>query len=341
MSLDELARGAGRLVRDDLERLPSVGVEEAGTGVVVQRQDGCVLACSASAARLVGLPGAQLCGRAPIDPGWEAVDEGGKVLRCEEHPSIRALDAGEDVRGAVIGVRRRGERSRWLLVNARLVTSPSLRIVVSSIADTSASQMMAWDRERLFASLRFLVDLLEAKHPSTAQHSDRVGHLSFVLALELGWSAERAAELREAALLHDIGKVSLPDALLLSPNALTAEEYAQIKRHAVLGARIGADALSAEQAGWVRHHHEHWDGRGYPDGLLGTAIPSGARLLALADAWDVITSGRAYSARRTRAEAQAEIEAHAGSQFCPEAVDGFARVLRRGADRPPRLRRAQ
>ena len=106
-------------------------------------------------------------------------------------------------------------------------------------------------------------------------HSDRVAVLCAMLAEQLGWDGERTALLREAAIVHDVGKIGVPDSFLLKPGPLAPEEYERLKEHAVLGAWIVPDVLSPEQTSWVRHHHERWDGRGYPDGLDGSRIPDG------------------------------------------------------------------
>jgi HD-GYP domain-containing protein (c-di-GMP phosphodiesterase class II) len=124
----------------------------------------------------------------------------------------------------------------------------------------------------------------------TQKHVERVAHISAALADAADWSTARIARLCEAALLHDVGKIGVPDAVLLKPGTLTDTEYDQVKAHAALGALIAQEVPDPEQARWVRGHHERPDGRGYPDGLSGQDMPDGARLLALADAYDAITS---------------------------------------------------
>ena len=123
--------------------------------------------------------------------------------------------------------------------------------------------------------------------------------------------------------MHDVGKIGVPDAILFKPGRLSPEEYEQVKEHAELGARIVAEALTPEQVSWVRSHHERWGGGGYPAGLMAERIPEGARIMALADAWDVMTSNRPYRAGvATPAEAIAECRAAAGDQFWPPNVQG-------------------
>jgi diguanylate cyclase (GGDEF)-like protein/PAS domain S-box-containing protein/putative nucleotidyltransferase with HDIG domain len=183
------------------------------------------------------------------------------------------------------------------------------------------------ERQQALVSVRLLARVVDAKDPSTRRHSERVGDLCAEIAEELGWNAERAALLREAGLVHDVGKIVVPDAVLFAPRALEPDERAVVEEHAAVGARIVGEAVSPEQARWVRGHHERWDGSGYPDGLLEEECPEGARILALAEAWDSMTSERPYSTTpATPAEAIAECRARAGSQFWPPAVEALARV---------------
>jgi HD-GYP domain-containing protein (c-di-GMP phosphodiesterase class II) len=135
-------------------------------------------------------------------------------------------------------------------------------------------------------------------------------------------------------MVHDVGKIGVPDSILFKPERLTADEYREIMRHAAIGAEILADVLLPAQVAWVRGHHERWDGRGYPDGLAGEEIPDGARVLALADAWDVMTSTRPYHSPLTTAEALRECERCSGVQFAPEAVTALTRLIAEGAVAP-------
>jgi HD-GYP domain-containing protein (c-di-GMP phosphodiesterase class II) len=128
------------------------------------------------------------------------------------------------------------------------------------------------------------------------------------------------ALLHEAALVHDVGKIGIPDAILLKPARLTADEYEVIKQHADLGARIVDDVLGPEQVEWILSHHERPDGRGYPRGLRGPQLSEGAALLAAADAFDVMVSARPYSPGRSIAAALRECREYVGRQFTAEAV---------------------
>ncbi|HET6690254.1 MAG TPA: diguanylate cyclase, partial [Miltoncostaeaceae bacterium] len=180
-------------------------------------------------------------------------------------------------------------------------------------------------------AMRALAWAVDAKDPYTHRHSARVADLAVRIAAALGWPVTRAAQLREAGLVHDVGKIAVPDAILFKPGPLTDAEREAVTAHAAVGARIVADVLSAEQAAWVRSHHERWDGTGYPDRLAGEEIPEEARILALSDSWDVIVSSRSYQAGRGADAALAEVRRCAGTQFWPVAVDALARLVAAGA----------
>lgn len=179
-----------------------------------------------------------------------------------------------------------------------------------------------------------LARAVDAKDPATRRHSGRVADLAVQLATALGWDANRCIALRDAGLMHDVGKIAVPDAILLKPGRLTAQEYEIVKTHAAVGAAIVADVFSPEQVAWVRHHHERMDGAGYPDALAGDEIPEGARILAVADSVDVMISPRAYSPSVDIAEAVAECRRCEGTQFDPRVVDALARLAEVGAITP-------
>jgi diguanylate cyclase (GGDEF)-like protein len=217
----------------------------------------------------------------------------------------------------------------WAKANGRdacIVYSPEV------VAELSAAERAdRLEHARALAALGALAKAIDAKDPATIRHSERVAALTAELAEESGWGAEEVGRLHDAALVHDVGKIGVPDAILSKPGRLTDEEYDVIKRHADLGARIVAGVLEGDQVAWVRGHHERHDGRGYPDGLAGAEIADGARLLALADAWDAMTGARVYSAPLPPADALAEVRRNAGTQFHPDAVAALERIHARGA----------
>ncbi len=179
-------------------------------------------------------------------------------------------------------------------------------------------------------AMRALAWAVDSRDPNTYEHSERVANLAVRIATALGWTNERCIQLREAGIVHDVGKIAVPDAILLKDGRLTDEEMDVMKRHPEVGAEIVADVLSADQAEWVRGHHERWDGGGYPDGLAGEQIPEEARVLALADAFDVMRSARTYKEARDLAWALNEARASSGSQFWPAAVEALEDLVREG-----------
>ncbi len=164
-----------------------------------------------------------------------------------------------------------------------------------------------------------------------AERLERSQALAGRLARTAGWTVERARQLSEAALVHDVGKIGVPDAVLRKATQLTPEERRQIEGHAELAARIVEGVLTSEQVEWIRTHHERPDGDGYPRGLRGPEIPEGAGLLAVADAWDVMTVSRPYSPQKTFEEALEECLALVGRQFSEAAVGALVALYDSGA----------
>jgi putative nucleotidyltransferase with HDIG domain len=180
-------------------------------------------------------------------------------------------------------------------------------------------------------ALRALVETLEARDPYTRGHSERVGRYSQVLALELRIPSEEARRIRLGALLHDIGKIGIRDEVLLKPTRLTPEEYTVIKQHPVIGAAIMSQMTSCDDlVPMVKFHHERIDGRGYPDGLLDEQIPRGARVIAVADAYDAMTTTRPYRRALSADAAITEILSVAGKQVDREMAEAFCRAAGAG-----------
>jgi diguanylate cyclase (GGDEF)-like protein len=173
-----------------------------------------------------------------------------------------------------------------------------------------------------------LLRVLAERHPDLGEHIHSVAALARDVGRSLGLGAEDLEQVGDAAELHDVGKMAIPDTILTKPGPLDAEEWEFMKRHTLIGERIVAAAPAlAPVARLVRSSHERWDGTGYPDGLAREEIPLGARIVAVCDAYDAIVSDRAYRASRTPAEAMAELERCAGSQFDPAIVEAFAASL--------------
>jgi putative nucleotidyltransferase with HDIG domain len=187
-------------------------------------------------------------------------------------------------------------------------------------------------RERSTAAMESLSATVDARDAYTAGHSRRVQELALAIGRELGLSKAELDLLGHAALFHDIGKLAIPDAILLKPATLTHDEWDLMQRHAEEGARI-IDRLGFLQDAVpaIRHHHERFDGTGYPDRLRGEEIPLGARIIHVADALDSMLTTRIYRAARPAKEAMEELKRSAGSQFCPRCVAALERIL------PPEL----
>jgi len=179
-----------------------------------------------------------------------------------------------------------------------------------------------------------LVQRLEERHPRTHGHSRRVAAFSAAIAVELGLAPQTVNKIHSAALLHDIGKISTPAAIIDKPGSLSGDEYVEIKRHPEAGARMVEPLGDPELAAIVRHHHERFDGCGYPANLHGFEIPLGARIVAVADTLDALVSPRPYRLPTSKRRALEMLREAAGSQLDPTVV----RVALRLAE-PPRRRR--
>jgi putative nucleotidyltransferase with HDIG domain len=173
-------------------------------------------------------------------------------------------------------------------------------------------------------SLLGLANALEAKDPYTRGHSERVAAWARRLALDVGVPAGEADEIAQAGLLHDIGKIGVPEAVLRKPGALDPGELGLMRRHPLVGAHIVAPfEFFADVSLVIRHHHERWDGSGYPDRLAGDAIPLGARIVAVADVYDALTSDRPYRRALPAPEARAHLTAAAGVALDAALVRAF------------------
>ena len=180
-------------------------------------------------------------------------------------------------------------------------------------------------------TLRFTV---EAKDTYTRGHSDRVSEYSVLLGQKVGLSDEELKLLKIGGLFHDIGKIGIPDSILLKPDKLTDEEYSEIKNHPSIGAHIlGSAAAFKEMIPIVKHHHEKFDGRGYPSGLKGEEIPYLARIAAIADTFDAMTSRRSYRNALDLQIVIDEIERCKGTQFDPQLADVFLDILKNDFDK--------
>jgi diguanylate cyclase (GGDEF)-like protein/putative nucleotidyltransferase with HDIG domain len=189
-----------------------------------------------------------------------------------------------------------------------------------------AEHFAAGRRELTWAAT--LARAVDARMATPVEHSTIVARYAAGTAQRLGWTGPDLAHIRIAAMLHDIGKVVLPDRILQKPESLSTLEFEEVKRHPETGAELinRVEGLGGI-ADWVRHSHEHFDGSGYPDGLAGDRIPLASRILLVADAFDAITSDRPYRAAQSQDEALQELRRHAGQQFDPRCVDALGEYL--------------
>ena len=194
-----------------------------------------------------------------------------------------------------------------------------------------AEQALEQLRDSYGSTVLALSVALELRDDQTGGHAERVAELALDLARAVAPGLSDDPELEYGFLLHDLGKIGIPDAILLKPGPLTAGERAVIQRHPGLGERIVARVphLAGLARAVVAAHHERWDGMGYPDGLAGGRIPLAARIFALADAWDAMTNDRPYRAALPSEVAVRELERGRGGQFDPELVDPFLEVVSR------------
>jgi diguanylate cyclase (GGDEF)-like protein len=203
-------------------------------------------------------------------------------------------------------------------VNAHSANGPGLRALA---ADSPADRAM---RLQAATSLALAVDSRDALHGS---HSQAVGRLAARVGARLGWDVEQCELLELAGRLHDLGKVAIPDEVLEKDGPLAPEERKVLERHPTIGANMLTSLGLGAVSGWVLHHHERWDGTGYPDGLAGEAIPHPARILAAVDAFDVLSSDHVYRRRLSQEEAVGELERGAGTQFDPTVVAALVAEL--------------
>jgi putative two-component system response regulator len=194
-------------------------------------------------------------------------------------------------------------------------------LVLSQIRERN--RVLELEARRAFvATVKTLVNLLFAKDSYTGQHSQSVARLAEGLALQCGLTEEEAMYVKLGALLHDVGKIVVPETVLCKPDALTAEETAIIRRHVYHGEQVLAGVPHMEQVrAMVSHHHEWWNGEGYPLRLAGEEIALGGRIIAVVDAYDAMTSDRPYRARLPQSVAVERLRQGAGTQFDPLLVD--------------------
>lgn len=346
--LDRLARfcqeAAGAPDQATVFRLAAQAAAE-----VLQAKGAAILSIDASAGRF------RVAASVGVDPeavaGWVAGQESGLAGR--------ALELGRVVEGPAQGssgpapldsraiwpgrrilcapMLARGRQGVGVLVastaRGRSVPGGLRRQLAVLLADLTAAAaeralLASEGRDLYLSGIRSLVAAIDARDPSARGHSQRVAFYSRRIAEVMGMSPGWVERVELAALLHDVGKIGVADSVLRKPGPLEPAERAVMMAHVELGARIvAANRALADLVPLVRHHHEWYSGGGYPDGLKGDAIPPGAAIISVADAFDTMTTGRPYRKASTLEEAMAELQRCAGTQFHPEVVKALVRVL--------------
>jgi putative nucleotidyltransferase with HDIG domain len=234
---------------------------------------------------------------------------------------------------------KQGKRSRPLHVYSRdelgRLTESFNEMTALITAQRDKLSKSAQDLEEAYiATIRVLAAAIDARDNYTLGHSTRVAQLSLGLAQELGFNKKELEELEIACLFHDVGKIKLPDSILLKEGRLDALEHREMQRHSEYGAEILSKASSLfKYIPAVRHHHEWFDGTGYPDGLAGDKIPLAAAIISLADVYDAMTSDRPYRKALTEEDAQRKIMELAGRQFHPDLAVRFVKLLEKKAEK--------
>ncbi|MEA2331468.1 MAG: hypothetical protein QOH58_1606 [Thermoleophilaceae bacterium] len=215
-----------------------------------------------------------------------------------------------------------------LILAAATIVVAVLKLVVIQRHGGQAEVAAQESARRAVSALAATVD---AKDHYTHNHSLRVSAYALTIAAGFEMDEDTTARVADAGRLHDVGKIAIPDDILLKPTRLTKAEFERVKEHSAEGERIVRVVGLVEEAGWIRHLHERWDGRGYPDGLRGEEIPIESRVLAVADAIDAMTTDRAYRARRSTAEVARELLDCSGAQFDARVVSHAAALLADGS----------
>lgn len=217
----------------------------------------------------------------------------------------------------------------------------AVRIILNNIENARDNRLAAQKVNDLSLDMiKCLVQAVDAKDSYTNGHSVRVAKYSKMIAEKLGYGKDFNDSLYYTALLHDVGKIGVDDAILRKPGRLNAEEYAAIKQHTVTGSKILSQITSMRELMYgARYHHERWDGSGYPEGLKGKEIPLNARIIAVADAYDAMSSNRSYREAMSQQRVRAEIIAGTGTQFWPTAAEAMVELI--DADRNYEMRQGE
>lgn len=211
------------------------------------------------------------------------------------------------------------------------ITREELVTTVRSRLSRFRQAQMARVQQAYLDSLITLANAIEHRSPNSDWDTERLSDLALLLARKLNWSVKRLTDLRFAAILHDIGKIHIPESVLFKIEPLTGDEWEMIRRHPVTGAEMIKDVeYLVDCVPAVRHHHERWDGKGYPDGLKGEQIPESARILAIADSLDAMLTERPFAPARSLESACSEIFGLSGRSYDPVLVDVLRETFTEG-----------
>jgi putative two-component system response regulator len=242
-------------------------------------------------------------------PEWISIPFLFLTARGEKHDILAGKDLGADD----YLVKPLTREELLTAVRARLGRSQQLRV---------AQLQQAYE-----TSLTVLANAIEVRDHYTRGHVERVMAYAFAIAEQLDWRVQQMEQLRFGAILHDIGKIQISETILRKREPLSPEEWEEIRRHPIHGSEMIRDIpYLAPAIPIIRYHHERWDGKGYPEGLSGDAIPIGARIVSVADAFDAMTTERPYSPARPPQEAYEEIISRSGTQYDPDVVAAFQRA---------------
>jgi putative nucleotidyltransferase with HDIG domain len=233
-------------------------------------------------------------------------------------------DHGADMATLTAAADRALHAAKALGRDRAVIYSPEVTNVLGAVTGRRNVETQAH-----LATVLSLAEALDQRDSGTAKHSQTVGLLCEMMARELGFDEDRVDRLRLAGILHDIGKIGVPDSILCKPGPLTSEEMDQMKRHPELGARMLSSSELDDVRGWILAHHERPDGTGYPKGLTASEIPVEAAIVAVGDAYEAMTSDRVYRMAIGTEKAREELLRWSGKQFDPEVVEAFLRAIDR------------
>lgn len=327
-----------------LDSLYKSTLEQMQEGIILSDSDGNIVFVNDAAERIRNIKRGNVLGHSMLDCHKEAskdkvtraleylkTHEGNTISRmvtdvindkCYENAYTPVFDSEHALQGIAVISRDITERRK--LDETKAAYQRAQELAHDTLKEQYHSLMMT--------SMEMLSNLLEARDLYTNGHSKRVCDIATRLYEEKFGMNERFLDVQWAAKLHDIGKICIPDAVVQKPGKLTTEEYETIKRHSALAADI-IRPLDPGSRIWpiIRHHHERYDGKGYPDGRRGEDIPDGARVIAIADAYDAMRSCRSYRSAMTFEQSLNEIKRNAGTQFDPSWVEVFVDLANTGS----------